>query len=693
MTSFDKLSKPTELFDRAAEMPRPRRRRLRPSSTPARIEQRATDVVLHPDLPPTPVWAYDGTLPGPVIEVRSDDEVDVVHDHDINGRLPYAHVVTVSPALGNGTPMNHTGSGDASPDLDDVEEAKRAAALHAYTVAHLHGAPSEPGSDGWAENVIGCGEERRDTYQFTRETWPMLHADDETTTSFRSGAAPMYWYHDHGMGVTRFNVFAGLAGAWLVRDPLEHHLGLPTDPGREIPLVISDRNLETVDGTENGELTGRLLHKVTTDVREFFGPVTLVNGLAWPRCSVPRRVIRLRVLNACNARTLRLHLHTTTTDGEAGVPLPTAAVQQIGTDGGLLGAAIDLPPGGLVLAPAERADLLVDLGLLDPEDTHVVVWNSAPAPWNGQKPRDPIQLHEPSPDGLLPVPQVMRFELQNEPARPHLDDCLIQGMPLDPEFRSLPTDHERLPSDHGHTLLAMVEESPVVYDDHGEPRKRDDQSIVSRTMLVLHELIPVEVADRDGINMHAQTMLVVDPNDATAVMPVPAGLQLTLPGDPTVYVTCGKRFNDATRVMATQHGWHLWKILNLSPDTHPFHVHLTQFQAISRRRLVPAHGTLDPGSERQFDLLASTDPDDAKVTLDANEKGWKDTFRVDPGRRDEATDAVHSAEMVTIAGNFGAHSGRYMYHCHIIEHEDMEMMRPFSVLPADLMAFMDHHHH
>ncbi len=78
--------------------------------------------------------------------------------------------------------------------------------------------------------------------------------------------------------------------------------------------------------------------------------------------------------------------------------------------------------------------------------------------------------------------------------------------------------------------------------------------------------------------------------------------------------------------------------------------------------------------------------------LDGNELGWKDTFRVNPGDRNDQGQVV-TAEMVTFMGNFGAHAGRYVYHCHILEHEDMEMMRQFVVLPADLMAFMGHHHH
>ncbi len=115
----------------------------------------------------------------------------------------------------------------------------------------------------------------------------------------------------------------------------------------------------------------------------------------------------------------------------------------------------------------------------------------------------------------------------------------------------------------------------------------------------------------------------------------------------------------------------LWCILNLTEDTHPFHVHLVQFQALGR----------DLYNTDGFHLAtgATTAPISfqAHGTLDANELGWKDTVRVNPG------------EMVSIAATFDGFTGRYMYHCHILEHEDHDMMRPFIVMPAAALAAMD----
>lgn len=672
------------IFDRSAVMPRPPRKRPLGPHRELALEQRATMASLHPALPDTPAWTYDGLLPGPVIVVRAGDHVQVIHDHDIVGTLPYRHVVVDDDAGGN---MNDAGSDQVSSDPADTQEADHAAALHAWTVVHLHGAPSGPDSDGWADNVIGFGENRRDEYQFPREIWPMAAAHGTSATMFRSGAAPMYWYHDHGMAVTRFNVYAGLSGTWLVRDPIESHLGLPIDGDHEIPLILADRNFDTADGTAAGPLTGRMLHKVQAGVRETFAPVNLVNGLIWPRCEVSRRVHRLRIVNGSNARTYRLHFHSQRHAGDnPGTPLPAAAVQQIGTDGGLLGAAVHLPGGGLVLSPGERADVLIDFGLLDEQVQHVVVWNSAPAPFNGA----PLTAEVGTPDeaGFLRTPQVMRFDLETGAPRPHLQGRPIAAMPLDPEFRRVPTDHHQLPAGHGHTLIALLEEETILRDDTGAPRRNPNTNdVIVHPMLFLHEMVAEDLADRHGCNMYKQRIAAVDPNDPTQILEdaQPAGIRLTLPDDTTHYVTVGKRFNDSTMAMATRGSWHLWKVINLSPDTHPFHIHLSQFQALSRRQLTPKPA--NPADPRNLEFTASTNG-----ILDANEQGWKDTFRVNPGERDD-DDNVLAAEMVTVLGCFAAHSGRYMYHCHILEHEDMEMMRPFVVMPADLMAFMDGHHH
>src|SRR5260370_9329875 len=98
------------------------------------------------------------------------------------------------------------------------------------------------------------------------------------------------------MGITRFNVYGGVAGLYIIRDAEEAALHLPAGP-YEIPLLIQDRNLDTA---ADGSLTGRLLHKIEDSTMEFFGPFTMVNGTIWPHLPVEARPYRLRLLNGSN---------------------------------------------------------------------------------------------------------------------------------------------------------------------------------------------------------------------------------------------------------------------------------------------------------------------------------------------------------------------------------------------------------
>ena len=117
--------------------------------------------------------------------------------------------------------------------------------------------------------------------------------------------AALLWYHDHVMGVTRFTVYAGLAGLWIVRDERERALDLPEGPPFEVPLLLQDRNFGE---DAEGRLTGELVHKTDPGTMEAFAPFTTVNGKVWPVLDVQPATYRLRVINGSNARTFRLVL-------------------------------------------------------------------------------------------------------------------------------------------------------------------------------------------------------------------------------------------------------------------------------------------------------------------------------------------------------------------------------------------------
>ncbi len=546
-----------------------------------RIHMRPAQVQLHSELPPSEVWTYEGLLPGPTIEVSRGQRVQVEWINALPRDEPYPITAVTAP---DGT--------QNEPGRSGRPANQTVATLPPWTVVHLHGGRTAAVSDGWTENGTLSGQYTTCNY-----------TNDQQAT--------LLWYHDHAMGITRFNVYTGLAGLYIIRDAEEEALRLPAGP-YEIPLLLQDRNLDTAP---DGSLTGRLLHKVEDGTMEFFGPFTLVNGIIWPHLPVEARQYRLRLLNGSNARIYRLVLLD-----ESGTPVHEK-IKQIGTDGGLLGQPVDIPRDGLILSPAERADLIVDFRTLRGQRLTLV--NTAGAPFDNSPATQPPGI--PDPENRLPHPEVMEFRVSSQP----VDDPFVLPATVSSSYRRL--EHDRLPPAHQHRVVAMVE-----YPDG---------------MLTFREL--AEVPNGDAVSGEA-LIVIADEQGKTGR-----------------YHTVASHFEDTVNWFVEYGSTEVWNILNLTEDTHPFHVHLVQFQALGR----------DLYNKDGFhpETGATTEPISFQGhgTLDANELGWKDTLRVNPG------------EMVSIAATFDGFTGRYMYHCHILEHEDHDMMRPFIVMPAAALAAMD----
>jgi spore coat protein A len=552
----------------------------------------------HRDLPPSRVWTYGGHLPGPTIEVRRGVPLDVRWDNRLSGRLPI--VVTVAPSgTADGVPVQCL-PGRSGGDVDPS-----AAALTGFSVVHLHGAITHASSDGWAENLAAPGQDALD-----------LYPNDQR--------AAMLWYHDHVMGVTRFKVYAGLAGLWIVRDDRERELGLPEGPPYELPLLLTDRNFDT---GPDGAMTGQLLHKTDPVVAECFGPFTAVNGTLWPYLEVEPTTYRLRLLNGSNARTFRLVLAR---DGKP----DHERITQIGSEGGLLLAPARIPAQGLVLASAERADLLVDFSDLAP-GTELTMWNTARAPFEGAF-ADPATAGGSDLEGLLPYPEVLRLRV-------------VGGRPSRYSVPStLATDFQRTRQDE---LAASVVRAIALVERAAEVEGQ-------APMLTLRELV----------------------EDPAAAEPVITTVEARGGKEHTTrWRTVATRFEDAATFFPVLLEPEIWRLINLTEDTHPIHVHLDSFQVLGRHPAVVTLAedrTTATGTSATVHIGQHVD-DGIPHTLDDNELGLKDTVR------------VNANEVVDIVVRFSSYAGRYMYHCHILEHEDRDMMRPFVIMPAELMPFMD----
>ncbi len=261
-----------------------------------RVAIRERMVKIHRDLPPTRMWCFGDSFPGPTIETRSGQAMIV----DWENQLPTHHFL----------PIDHTLDGAGS----GVPEGR--------SVVHLHGGRTPADSDGYPEDWIVAGQKQ--------------------TCFYPSGQdAALLFYHDHSMGINRLNIYAGMQGLFIVRDAREDDLKLPSGQ-YELPLVIADRLLT---------LDGQLLYPVSPDperpwVPEVFGDAILTNGKLLPYHEVEPRKYRLRLMNGSNARFFRFELSN------------RAPFQVIANDQGLLAAPVSTRR--LPMAPAERADIVLD---------------------------------------------------------------------------------------------------------------------------------------------------------------------------------------------------------------------------------------------------------------------------------------------------------------------------------------------
>jgi spore coat protein A len=261
-----------------------------------RLPMRAMAGKLHRDLPPTNLWSYGGSVPGVMFDTQRDQGLLVEWVNE----LPRNHFLPIDYSV--------HGAGRDTPRV--------------RSVVHLHGGKTPPDSDGYPDDWYVPGQSR--TYYYPNRQDPAL-----------------LWYHDHAVGITRLNIYAGLLGLHVIRDQAEQQLQLPSGK-YEVPLVLFDRHLH---------LDGQLSYPISTDpahpwMPEVLGEVPLVNGKIFPYLEVEPRKYRFRVLNAANGRLYRLSL-------------PSAVeVHQIGTDQGLLSVPVAVTH--LLLAPGERADLVID---------------------------------------------------------------------------------------------------------------------------------------------------------------------------------------------------------------------------------------------------------------------------------------------------------------------------------------------
>jgi len=553
-------------------------------------------------------------------------------------------------------------------------------------VPHLHGGEVPPGLDGSPDSWFTSDGAFKGHKYYTKPGGA-APANGVTYAYPNTQEAGPLWFHDHTLGATRLNVYAGLAGAYYLTDP---ELQLPANfPGvaEVIPLVIQDRMFDT-----NGQLYfpaatwGGVVNALNPEHPywnpEFIGDTIVVNGKAWPFVNVEAKRYRFLFLNGSNARTYELFL----VDQVTKVPGP--AMYVIGTDGGYLDSPQLIDPalgGKLVIMPGERYEVIVDFKTVP--NARLLLRNTGRTPYPGGPP----------PNGST-LGQIVQFRVGAPPA--------IADTSYDPALggaiRGAGQTIERLVNPLTGTLLAA-------------PTK-------------IRQLTLNEVMGMGGIGFDVVT---------NAPIAYPGGpLEVLLNNTKFSGTHMGMTRPDFTPIpsvggpttwfseLPVEGETELWEIVNITADAHPIHLHLVQFQLQNRQSFdaagytvaydmafpggmyMPGYGPPMPysGVLRAGVPLDGGNPDvtpflKGPVTLAApQETGWKDTVLVPPGMvtRFVVRWAPTSQPLATPPAQaffpFDPNDGgltNYVWHCHIIDHEDNEMMRPTSVVLNPLAPLPD----
>jgi FtsP/CotA-like multicopper oxidase with cupredoxin domain len=600
--------------------------------------------ILPAGLPQTTVWGYGAVTsaskrgllihnaPSLTIEAQWKRPVRIKWINDLVGAngnyLP--HLLPVDPTLHWANPPGGEAARDTRPEF--------ASTPGPYTgpvpiVTHVHGAVGVGDeSDGYAEAWYLPAANNIPSGYATEGTWYGFFAD-KAAAKFgvtwgpgfavfqypNANRASTIWYHDHSLGMTRLNVYAGPAGFYIVRGgpagdkavldsrfggrpavlpgpaPREGDKFPPNKTYYEIPIAIQDRSFnadgslfypDTRDFFEDVPVGGPYIPD--TDISpiwnpEFFGNMIMVNGNTWPFQTVEQRRYRFRFLNGCQSRFLILDFNN----------IPGVEVWQIGNEGGFLAAPVNLTAdhgNRLLMGPAERADTIVDF-------TNVPVGNYVLGNAGPDEPLPDIdgdfETADPATTG-----QVMQFRVvpaaAPDPTTPPQFLVLPAITPLPPATVTRP--------------LALLEELSSFFED-----------------------APAEA------------------------------LLGTVAGDPNVGPgTWTKRlWMDAVTENPALGATEVWEFYNATADAHPIHIHEIVFEVVNRQVILVDEGT----------QTVRVDTGSTPMPAEPWETGFKDTVIAYPGQVTRVRAQFHTP-------------GQFVWHCHIVEHEDNEMMRPYRIGPV-----------
>ncbi len=554
-------------------------------------------------------------------------------------------------------------------------------------VTHLHGARVEGGSDGWPLAPLG--------FAGNPYGWP-------TTRDFRypnAQRAAMLWYHDHAMDRTGVNVHAGLAGLYFVRDAADDALlALAGGAAQELPLVLQDRILApdgtTIDFASGIVGTG---DDGANSRPEFLGDTMFVNGHPAGTASLQRRVWRLRVLNGSNTRTVALALvDPDAIDDTARRIWYTALLRVVGADGGLLGRSVALnDTDAVVIAPAQRRDLLLDLSALPASVQRLRLVNLALRPYAEVAPPHLVEglFSSVSSSVLLPSGEFFSpldltlYGALNAPLASVLDIAPVAaaaGAPAAPAAAAIDA-----------VLAGAASDDDFVWNGSALGAPAGATFGPNRLVLLVTNTQGTQPADVVNGVTDWNDLQLFELGAGGSDWSLPFAVDLATASNPAAgapaaaqqgYALLRQRFFAAARnpditaakaypalhapaIVARAGTWERWYVANVGnsfplagndpgPEMHPFHIHGVQMVVTRRWQLEG-----DAAGARFVEL--------ASAAADLDRIARQDTVIVSSGLLLELLVFYPPA----IAGDFP-------FHCHLLEHEDMCMMSHVHVMPA-----------
>lgn len=627
---------------------------------------------LHPDLGPTTLRGYHSRT-------------------NLGGAVPQRHLGGIIIAQ-KGTPVQITFQNNLTgPHPLMVDSTVMGAELGENRIStHFHGGEvpwiSDGGPFAWFDSAGNYGTSAQNgALNIYKAINKKLLPGQAEYYYPNDQSARMGWYHDHAVGITRLNAYAGIASAYIIRDKFEAGLrsqGLPDfieKGGREIPLIFQDKvfvdsDIAVKDPAWMGLSTpGSLWYPHEYDlwdsappgttpftppansvVPEMFGDTMLVNGVVHPFAGLEPARYRLRLLNACQARFLNLQLYEDNGTGMPDFTKPGPNFLVIGTEGGFLslpvyvpsnqpmnylpdGATVDLanPGGSLLTAPGERWDVIVDFAGY--EGKSFILYNDAPAPFPSGDPDFDFQ----EPDGLN-IRVIMRFDIgAGVTGKADVPMLITPSLPLALSLKS------------GIKPFLVPFGTSIVNGVLKLPRR------ISVRQLTLNEVF-------DGYGRLAQLL----GTNVPAPLPMDYYIDPMNPDNGTNYA---RAYDDVATETPQAGSTEVWQIANLTMDTHPIHFHLVNAQILARQSFTDINGNMLYTNGVPTYTGPARGPD-------ATELGWKETIKMNPG---EVTTVIMKFSLpkvpFTVPASPRTGGNEYVWHCHILDHEEHDMMRPLIV--------------